>query len=193
MGAPSQAVIRPAPDAARHRPHPDCESDILPINISEIIFLWSDMKLNLQTDYALRVLIYVGTNAEGLSTIQEIADAFVISKAHLMKVVHRLGKAGYLDTIRGKNGGMRLKRSPEAIRIGDVVRSIEEDLAVIGCLGEEHFCRIQPRCVLRGALRDATQAFLAVLDNYTLADLLGPRTALASLLDVSLPPVAAGR
>jgi Rrf2 family nitric oxide-sensitive transcriptional repressor len=103
-----------------------------------------------------------------------------------MKVVHRLGKAGYLDTIRGKNGGMRLKRSPETIRIGDVVRSTEEDLAVIGCLGEECFCRIQPPCVLRGALRAATQAFLAVLDDYTLADLLAPRTALASLLGISL-------
>jgi Rrf2 family nitric oxide-sensitive transcriptional repressor len=148
------------------------------------------MKLNLQTDYALRVLIYVGTNGEELSTIQEIADAFVISKAHLMKVVYRLGKAGYLDTIRGKNGGMRLKRLPETIRVGDVVRSIEVDLAVIDCLGEEGFCRIQPPCVLRGALRDATKAFLAVLDNYTLADLLGPRTALAKLLDISLPPLA---
>lgn len=145
------------------------------------------MKLNLQTDYALRVLIHVGTNAGGLSTIQEIADAFSISKAHLMKVVHRLGKAGYLDTIRGKNGGMRLKRPPETIRIGDVVRSIEEDLAVIGCLGEEAFCRIQGPCVLRGALRDATLAFLAVLDGYTLADLLTPRTALARLLEISLP------
>jgi Rrf2 family transcriptional regulator, nitric oxide-sensitive transcriptional repressor len=144
------------------------------------------MKLNLQTDYALRVLIYVGTNAEGLSTIQAIADAFSISKAHLMKVVHRLGKAGYLDTIRGKNGGMRLGRPADGIRIGDVVRSIEEDLAVIGCLGQEAFCRIQPPCVLKGALRDATNAFLAVLDQYTLADLLGPRSALAALL--SIPP-----
>lgn len=148
------------------------------------------MKLNLQTDYALRVLIYVGTNAGGLSTIQEIADAFAISKAHLMKVVHRLGKAGYLDTIRGKNGGMRLKRRPDAVRIGDVVRSIEEDLAVIGCLGQDAFCRIQPPCVLKGALRDATNAFLAVLDGYTLADLLGPRAALASLLGIS--PTASG-
>jgi Rrf2 family transcriptional regulator, nitric oxide-sensitive transcriptional repressor len=143
------------------------------------------MKLNLQTDYALRVLIYVGTNAEGLSTIQEIADAYAISKAHLMKVVHRLGKAGYLDTVRGKNGGMRLKRAPATIRVGDVVRSIEEDMAVIGCLGQPDYCRIQGPCVLRHALKDATDAFLAVLDGYTLADLLAPRSALARLLDVA--------
>jgi Rrf2 family transcriptional regulator, nitric oxide-sensitive transcriptional repressor len=148
------------------------------------------MKINLQTDYALRVLIYVGTNSGDLSTIQEIADAFSVSKAHLMKVVYRLGKSGYLDTIRGKNGGMRLKRLPETIRIGDVVRSIEEDLAVIGCLQCNDFCRIQKPCVLKGALRDATRAFLAVLDNYTLADLLAPRSALARLLNVSLPPAS---
>jgi len=143
------------------------------------------MELNLQTDYALRVLIYVGTNAEGLSTIQAIADAYGISKAHLMKVVHRLGKAGYLDTVRGKNGGMRLARAPDAIRIGDVVRSIEEDLAVVGCLGEPGYCRIEGPCVLMHALKDATDAFLAVLDGYTLANLLRPRSALARLLAVA--------
>jgi len=143
------------------------------------------MKLNLQTDYALRVLIYVGTNAEDLSTIQDIANAYAISKAHLMKVVHRLGQAGYLDTVRGKNGGMRLKRAAETIRVGDVVRSIEEDLAVIGCLGQANYCRIQGPCVLQHALQEATDAFLAVLDGYTLANLLTPRSALARLLDVA--------
>lgn len=143
------------------------------------------MKLNLQTDYALRVLIYVGTNGDGLSTIQEIADAFAISKAHLMKVVNRLSRLGYLDTVRGKHGGLRLKRHPEAIRIGDVVRAIEEDLAVIGCLGREHFCRIQGACALTGALREATSAFLAVLDRRTLADLLAPRDALAEMLHIA--------
>ena len=143
------------------------------------------MKLTLQTDYALRVLIYVGTNAERLSTIQDIADAFAISKAHLMKVVNRLGRLGYLDTVRGKHGGMRLKRQPEAIRIGEVVRAMEEDLAVIGCLGQEHFCRIQGACVLTGALREATDAFLGVLDRFTLADLLVPRNALVQMLRIA--------
>lgn len=142
------------------------------------------MKLNLQTDYALRVLIYVGTNKGSLSTIQEIAEAFSVSNAHLMKVVHRLGKEGYLDTVRGRNGGMRLNRRPEAIGIGEVVRSIEEDLAVIGCLGQEAFCRIQGPCVLRRALREATNAFLSILDKYTLADLLTPQNALARLLSI---------
>jgi Rrf2 family transcriptional regulator, nitric oxide-sensitive transcriptional repressor len=148
------------------------------------------MKLNLQTDYALRVLIYVGTNSESLSTIQEIAEAFLVSNAHLMKVVHRLGKEGYLDTVRGRNGGMRLNRRPEAIGIGDVVRSIEEDLSVIGCLGQEAFCQIQGPCVLRRALREATNAFLSVLDKYTLADLLMPQNALARLLSIERPAPA---
>jgi Rrf2 family nitric oxide-sensitive transcriptional repressor len=144
----------------------------------------SGMRLSLHTDYALRVLIYVGTHGDGLSTIQEIADAFTISRAHLMKVVHRLGRLGYLDTVRGKHGGLRLKRQPQAIRIGDVVRAMEEDLAVIGCLGREGFCRIQGACTLTGALREATGAFLAVLDQYTLAELLAPRSALAQMLGI---------
>ena len=148
------------------------------------------MKLNLQTDYALRVLIYVGTNSENLSTIQEIADAFSASNAHLMKVVHRLGKEGYLDTVRGRNGGMRLNRRPEAIGIGEVVRSMEEDLAVIGCLSQEAFCQIQGPCVLRRALREATSAFLSVLDKYTLADLLTPQNALTRLLSIERPAPA---
>ena len=142
------------------------------------------MKLNLQTDYALRVLIYVGTSNQKLSTIQDIAEAFAVSNAHLMKVVHRLGKEGYLDTVRGRNGGMRLNRRPEAIGVGDVVRSIEEDLAVMGCLNEQRFCQIQGPCVLRRALREATAGFLSVLDKYTLADLLTPKNALARLLSI---------
>ena len=149
------------------------------------------MKLNLQSDYALRVLIYVGTNGERLSTIGNIADAFDISNAHLMKVVHRLAKEGYLNTVRGKNGGMRLNRRPEAISVGDVVRSIEEDMTIIGCLGEEGFCQIQGPCVLRRALREATNAFLSVLDKYTLADLLAPNSALIRLLAIPKAPHAA--
>lgn len=146
------------------------------------------MKLTLLTDYALRVLMYVATKEEGLSTIHEIADAFDISQAHLMKVVHRLGQQHYLENVRGKNGGIRLGMRPEIITVGAVVRAIEEDLAVIGCLGSADFCRIQGICVLKGALREATRAFLAVLDNYTLADLMAPRTKLAQTLGVTLHP-----
>ncbi len=142
------------------------------------------MKLTLQTDYALRVLMYVAAKADGLSTIQEIADGFDISQAHLMKVVHRLAQRGYLETVRGKNGGMRLGMASETVTVGAVVRAMEEDLAVLGCLGREDFCRIQGACVLKGVLGEATRAFLAVLDNYSLSDLMAPRVNLAGMLGI---------
>lgn len=140
------------------------------------------MRLTLHTDFALRVLIQVGLNEGGLTKISEIAESFDISKNHLMKVVNDLGQKGYLDTVRGRNGGLRLMRRPRDINIGQVVRDIEDDLAVIGCLGRAGYCRIERACVLRGALRGATDAFLEVLDGYTLADLIRPRKALAPLL-----------
>jgi Rrf2 family transcriptional regulator, nitric oxide-sensitive transcriptional repressor len=148
------------------------------------------MHLTLWTDYALRTLIYVGAKGEGLSTIAEIADSFGISKTHLMKVVNKLGQQGYIDTVRGKGGGIRLRRPPAEIRVGAVVRETEEDLAVMGCLSESGFCRIEGCCVLRRALRQATAAFLRTLDGYTLADLLAPGPPLVRSLGL---PVAAGR
>jgi len=99
-----------------------------------------------------------------------------------MKVVNRLGQQGYLDTIRGKGGGMRLARPPAEIRVGAVVRETEEDLAVMGCLAETGFCRIEGCCVLRRALREATLAFLQTLDSYILADLLAPGARLVHSL-----------
>ncbi len=143
------------------------------------------MRLTLWTDYALRTLIYVGTKGDDLSTIAEIAERFDVSKAHLMKVVTRLGQQGYIETVRGKGGGIRLGRPPGQIRIGAVVRETEEDLAVVGCLGEAGFCRIEGSCVLRHALDEATRAFLRTLDGYTLADLLAPRARLARSLGLT--------
>ncbi|HKT16455.1 MAG TPA: Rrf2 family transcriptional regulator [Stellaceae bacterium] len=141
------------------------------------------MRLTLHTDYALRVLMYVGVKGNTLSTIPEIVDDFDISRGHIMKVVHHLGRLGYLDTIRGKGGGIRLARKPSQINVGAVVRDMEEELAVLGCLqGSEGYCRIEGCCVLRSALRDATSAFLATLDRYTLADLIKPRRSLVRSL-----------
>jgi Rrf2 family transcriptional regulator, nitric oxide-sensitive transcriptional repressor len=148
------------------------------------------MHLNLWTDYALRTLIYVGAKGEQLSTIAEIAESFDISKSHLMKVVNKLGQQGYIDTVRGKGGGVRLRRPPAEIRVGTVVRETEEDLAVMGCLAESGFCRIEGCCVLRRALRQATVAFLRTLDGYTLADLLAPGAVLVRSLGL---PVAMER
>jgi Rrf2 family nitric oxide-sensitive transcriptional repressor len=140
------------------------------------------VRLTLHTDFALRVLIQVGLNDDKLTTINDIARTFGISKTHLMKVVNDLGQKGYLDTVRGRNGGIRLMREARDINIGQVVRDTENQLNVIGCLEHKGYCPIERVCVLRGALRNATEAFLAVLDARTLADLIKPQRVLSSLL-----------
>lgn len=143
------------------------------------------MRLTLHTDYALRILMYVSVKGDRLSTIPEIVAHFDISRGHVMKLVHHLGLLGYLETMRGKRGGLRLARNPSLINVGAVVRDMEEELGVLGCLQDnEGYCRIEGCCVLRSALRDATNAFLATLDGYTLADLVKPR-ALVQLLAVN--------
>jgi Rrf2 family nitric oxide-sensitive transcriptional repressor len=139
------------------------------------------MRLTLHTDYALRTLIRVGIADGKLITINDIAQSFGISKQHLMKVVNDLSQKSYLDTVRGRNGGIKLRRRPRDINVGQVVRDTEE-LDILGCLGQRGYCPIQRICVLRGVLRDATEAFLAELDAYTLADLIEPRRQLSSLL-----------
>lgn len=140
------------------------------------------MQLTLHTDYTLRVLIHAGVADGKLITINDIAETFDISKQHLMKVVNNLSQKGYLDTVRGKGGGIRLGRPPHDINIGQVVRETEERLQVIGCLQRRGYCRIERACVLRGALHDASNAFLAELDRYTLADLIKPQRTLSRLL-----------
>ena len=148
------------------------------------------MRLTLHTDYSLRVLIHVAIADGKLITISDIAESFDISKQHWMKVVTDLSQKGYLDTVRGRGGGIRLRHPPRDINIGQVVRETEDNLDVIGCLGQRGYCPIQRVCVLRGVLGDAIQAFLDVLDGYTLADLVKPRRALLSLL---LPDQPAAR
>ena len=140
------------------------------------------MRLTLNTDFSLRVLMHVGLCGDKLTRINDIAQSFGISKAHLMKVVNDLSQNGYLETVRGRNGGIRLMREPRHINIGQVVRDTENQLGVIGCLERRGYCPIERVCVLRGALRDATEAFLAVLDAHTLFDLIQPQRVLSSLL-----------
>ena len=139
------------------------------------------MRFTLYTDFALRTLIQVALNDGKLTTINDIARSFGISKQHLTKVVSDLGQRGYVDTVRGRGGGIRLRRLPRDINIGQVVREIE-DGNVIGCLAARGYCPIERVCVLRNALRDATQAFFGVLDTYSLADLIRPKKALSSIL-----------
>jgi Rrf2 family nitric oxide-sensitive transcriptional repressor len=130
------------------------------------------MQLTRYTDYSLRVLIYLAVHQEELATIEEIAKAYRISKAHLMKIVHQLGLAGYVETVRGRGGGLRLAQPPEKIRIGDVVRHTEA-MPLVECFDPKtSHCRIEPVCDLRTALKHALEAFLRTLDSYTLADLV---------------------
>jgi Rrf2 family nitric oxide-sensitive transcriptional repressor len=141
------------------------------------------MRLTTFSDYSLRVLIYLGTAHDRLATIDQIADAYGVSRNHLMKVVHHLAQHGFIETVRGKHGGMRLARAPAAIRVGDVLRTTEDGFALVECLTDgEMNCRITRACRLKGALAQALDAFLETLDRYTLADLLEPARPLARIL-----------
>ncbi|MES3022936.1 MAG: Rrf2 family transcriptional regulator [Pseudomonadota bacterium] len=133
------------------------------------------MRLTAYTDYTLRTLIYLAMHRERLATIQDIADLHAISKNHLMKVVHQLGRIGLIETVRGRNGGMRLGRDPGEINIGEVVRASETDFYMAECFDpDSNSCRLAPACALKGVLGSATAAYLAVLDAVTLADLVAP-------------------
>ncbi|MBI2959565.1 MAG: Rrf2 family transcriptional regulator [Betaproteobacteria bacterium] len=141
------------------------------------------MRLTTFSDYSLRVLIYLGVNEGQRSTVEQIARAYGISRNHLMKVVHYLSQAHYIETTRGKGGGMRLGRAPEKINIGALVRATEENHKLVECFDRNASeCRIEPACVLRGVLGRALEAFFRALDQYTLADLLASRPRLARLL-----------
>jgi len=141
------------------------------------------MRLDKQTDYSLRVLMFLAANTDRLSTIAEIAKRFDISEAHLMKVVYLLGKAGFITTVRGRSGGMRLAGDGSSIRVGDVVRWMESDLAPVECLrASGGACLISSCCRLKGVLSKAVSAYLTVLDGCTLADLVEHNVALTRLL-----------
>lgn len=141
------------------------------------------MRLTSFTDYSLRVLIYLAAHPDRRVTIDEIADAYAIKRNHLTKVVHFLGRAGWVATVRGKGGGMGLAREPAAIPIGQVVRETEGADMPAECFDPAHnTCRIVRVCRLVRVLGDATAAFHAVLDRYTLADLVHNPRAIAVAL-----------
>lgn len=135
------------------------------------------MKLTRYTDYALRVLLYLGARPERLCSISEVSRAYGVSQNHLMKVVHDLGKAGFVASVRGRLGGIRLARPAGEIVVGAVVRHTEEGFDLVDCGG----CVIAPACGLTGVLKEALAAFMAVLDRYTLEDLLAKRVDLLAL------------
>lgn len=140
------------------------------------------MRLNVQTDYALRLLMQLAVNDEHLTTIAEVAEVFGISKNHLMKVANVLGRSGLIETVRGRSGGLRLARPAPDIRVGDVVRQMEGDLALAECFRSGNRCLITPACRLKSVLTDAMEAFLSVLDQHTLDDLVARNPDLHTLL-----------
>lgn len=146
------------------------------------------MQLTQYSDYALRTLIYLAIATEN-ATITEIAEQYNISRNHLVKVVHNLGKLGYVTTIRGRHGGLRLALPPEAINIGDVVRRTEPNFTIVECFDRESSrCVIAPSCRLKGVLNEAFRAFTDVLDQYTLADMTANGEELQKLLGIAAVP-----
>jgi Rrf2 family transcriptional regulator, nitric oxide-sensitive transcriptional repressor len=129
------------------------------------------MQLTTFSDYALRVLMFTHAAGDRLVTIEEIACSYGISRSHLMKVVNALSRAGYLTAVRGRAGGLKLAKSPEEIRLGDVVRITEPDFALVECFASGSQCVIDGCCRLPAILRRALAAFLAELDRHTLASI----------------------
>lgn len=145
------------------------------------------MHLTSHTDYALRCLIMLGIAAPNQLTIGQISETYGISENHVVKIIGRLAKLGYLETTRGKYGGVQLAMDPTRINLGKLVQQIEPELGVVACLRDEDVpCVIDGACVLRGALAAATQSFLDTLSQYTLADTLKPKRRLERLLQLSV-------
>ncbi len=141
------------------------------------------MRLTLHTDYALRLLMYLALAPDRLVTISEVAETYAISRNHLVKVTHELGKLGLVETLRGRGGGLRLAHMPEDISIGHVVRVMEEDFRIVECFDHAaNTCRIAPACRLKHLLREALDAWIAILDRATLADLVARPAPLRQLL-----------
>src|SRR3954452_19670936 len=142
------------------------------------------MRLTTFSDYTLRTLTYLALHPGRFVTIAEIAAAYSISGNHLMKVVQTLAGSGDVITLRGPRGGLRLSRPPSEIRLGDVIRRTEPDAALTACFGSTpDTCVVSSACALTGILTMALQAFMAMLDNHTLADLVAYPGTLVPLLE----------
>lgn len=141
------------------------------------------MRLTFYSDYSLRLLMYAALKPDALITIQEVAGAYGISKNHLTKVAFDLGRAGFVETVRGRGGGIRLAKKPEAIGLGDVLRVTERQSALVECFNPKtNTCVISAPCRLKGVLNRALKTYFSVLDEYTLADLTDKNSALTRIL-----------
>lgn len=142
------------------------------------------MRLTKHTDYAFRVLIYLASMPENrLSTVQEIAEKFDVSRSHIMKIVHKLAGANIIHASRGQNGGLKLGQPKEAIDLRAVIELMEATLAPVNC--DDPVCIIKRNCVLKNILFEAQQQFLEHVEQYTLADLAEPTVSIVRLLNIS--------
>lgn len=142
------------------------------------------MQLSLHADYALRVLVYLGTHPGRIISTQEISDAYGISRHHLVRVVQTLAEHAYVAVHPGRSGGVELAMNPLQIKLGDVVKNAEPSLRLVECFDpQSNTCAIAPACALQGMLRDALQQFLASLNRHTLADIL-TKTATPKLASI---------
>ncbi len=146
------------------------------------------MRLTDRTDYAFRVLMYLAVNGGGLATVPEIAKRYGVSKSHLAKVAWELGCAGFIETVRGKGGGLRLARPAETISVGAVARHIERTIPLAECFPDgAGACRIASSCIYRQVLVEAEEAFFSVLDRYSVRDLVENNPALRAVLPPNTP------
>lgn len=146
------------------------------------------MQLTSFTDYGLRALIFLAALPAGkMTSITEVTETYNVSRNHMVKIINQLSRAGYVDAVRGKNGGIRLGKPASEIVIGQVVRDMEP-LQLVNCHSD--FCHITSACRLKKALHDAVQSFLAVLDGYTLADLVEDNHPLYQLLLIERPSLS---
>jgi len=150
------------------------------------------MQVTQFTDYAIRTLVYLGDQGDRRSTVDEIAAHMQVSASHLTKVVHRLGRLGVVETLRGRRGGLRLRLAPAEISLGWLFRQMEDNLALADCFQPTGCdCPLAGKCRMTGFLQEALKAFLAVLDRYTLSDLLLEPGLLRGVVAFDARPVAA--
>jgi Rrf2 family nitric oxide-sensitive transcriptional repressor len=150
------------------------------------------MKLTAYSDYGFRMLVYLAIAPDNRATVREIAAAYDLSQHHLAKIAQRLVHADLLSSYTGRNGGLALKADPTTLRVGDIVRAVESDFAVVECLGHDGHCAVSEHCGGRPLFDRAVDAFFAVLDSQTLADVVAEQGPLRADLSIrSLPLVPA--
>lgn len=145
------------------------------------------MRMTLHTDYALRILMMLGASESRPVTVQQVADSYGLSRNHLLKVALNLRNMGLIAATRGRSGGIALTQPPENINIGAVVRATENDLAPVECMRKGGTCLLSPSCRLKGVVREALEAYFAVFDKYSLADLIQNKDTLGVMLQIEPP------